>query len=72
MLKASLYKIGNSRGVKDPQSQLVVKKENSLNCDHSNESDWVLLSCGTVYYAFQVEQHLIYFAEIIPFSCSLF
>ena len=22
-----------------------------LKCDHSNESYWVVLSCGTVYYA---------------------
>ena len=24
-----------------------------LKCDHSNESYWVVLSCGTVYYAVQ-------------------
>ena len=24
-----------------------------LNCDHSNESYWEVLSCGTVYYAVQ-------------------
>ena len=24
-----------------------------LNCDHSNESYWAVLSCGAVYYAVQ-------------------
>ena len=24
-----------------------------LKCDHSNESYWAILSCGTVYYAVQ-------------------
>ena len=24
-----------------------------LNCDHSNESYWATLSCGTIYYAVQ-------------------
>ena len=24
-----------------------------LKCDHSNESYWAMLSCGTVYYAVQ-------------------
>ena len=24
-----------------------------LKCDHSNESNWAVLSCGTVYYAVQ-------------------
>ena len=24
-----------------------------LNCDHSNESYWAVLSCGTIYYAVQ-------------------
>ena len=26
-----------------------------LKCDHSNESYWAVLSCGTVYYAVQGE-----------------
>ena len=27
--------------------------DGTLVCDHSNESYWALLSCGTVYYAVQ-------------------
>ena len=26
-----------------------------LKCDHSNESYWAALSCGTVYYAVQLQ-----------------
>ena len=28
--------------------------DQTLVCDHSNESYWAVLSCGTVYYAVQV------------------
>ena len=27
--------------------------DETIVCDHSNESYWVVLSCGTVYYAVQ-------------------
>ena len=34
--------------------QLLIKSEDeTLNCDHSNESYWAVLSSGTVYYAVQ-------------------
>ena len=29
--------------------------DETLMCDHSNESYWTVLSCGTVYYAVNVE-----------------
>ena len=29
------------------------KTKPNLKCDHSNESYWAVLSCGTVYYAVQ-------------------
>ena len=31
-----------------------------LKCDHSNESYWAVLSCGTVYYAVQGGSNLSY------------
>ncbi len=45
--------------------------DKTLVCDHSNESYWAVLSCGTVYYAVQggssfksVDETLVVTAEI--------
>ena len=39
-----------------------------LNCDHSNESYWAVLSCATVYYAVQVVLTFQSVSEIL--KCS--
>ena len=36
-----------------------------LWCDHSNESYWALLSCGTVYYAVQGNSNFWVFSELL-------
>ena len=34
-------------------SNLIESVDEILRCDHSNESYWAVLSCGTVYHALQ-------------------
>ena len=41
-----------------------------LKCDHSNESYWVVLSCGTVYYAVQGGSNF-WVCGWIPVGCDL-
>ena len=46
-----------------------------LKCDHSNESYWAVLSCGTVYYAEQGDSNLWVFGwnpKVWPFKWNLF
>ena len=46
-----------------------------LKCDHSNESYWAILSCGTVYYAEQGDSNFWVFGwnpKVWPFKWNLF
>ena len=39
--------------------------EEILNCDHSNQSYWAVLSCGAVYYANRVVHTFEFVDEIL-------
>ena len=41
-----------------------------LKCDHSNESYWAVLSCGTVYYAVQDGSNLSLWVEFYGYSVT--
>ena len=41
-----------------------------LKCDHSNESNWAVLSCGTVYYAVQDGSNFEFVNEILKYDNS--
>jgi len=40
--------------------------DETLVCDHSNESYWAVLSCGTVYYAVQGGSYFFKISEDFP------
>ena len=42
-----------------------------LKCDHSNESYWAVLSCGTVYYAVQSASCRWYYFIVLCFGLFL-
>ena len=41
-----------------------------LKCDHSNESNWAVRSCGTVYYAVQDGSNFEFVNEILKYNNS--